>query len=79
MVLVLNWRRFMLQRETIWYWWQGIFSKLTELKSELEKQFSVSVKVIEKDLSVPDAAREVYDETTTMNINVITLSIMRGL
>jgi uncharacterized protein len=46
------------------------FSKLTELKSELEKQFSVSVKVIEKDLSVPDAAREVYDETTTMNINV---------
>jgi uncharacterized protein len=46
------------------------FSKLTELKSELEKQFSVSVKIIEKDLSVPNAAREVYDETSIMNVNV---------
>ena len=45
-------------------------AKLEELKTELEKQYSIKVFVIEKDLSLPDAARKVYDETTGQNIQV---------
>jgi short-subunit dehydrogenase len=45
-------------------------SKLDELKSELEKQFGVSVYTIEKDLSATNAAQEVYDKTKEKNISV---------
>jgi len=38
-------------------------SKLDELKSELEKQFKISVHTIGKDLSLANSAQEVYDET----------------
>jgi short-subunit dehydrogenase len=45
-------------------------SKLEEIKTELEKQFKVSVYTIGKDLSVPNAAQEIYDETNKQNIQV---------
>ncbi len=45
-------------------------SKLDELKTELEKQFKVSVYTIDKDLSVTNAAQEIYDETNKQNIQV---------
>jgi hypothetical protein len=45
-------------------------SKLDEIKSELEKQFGIKVYNIGKDLSKPNAAQEVYDETTQQKIQV---------
>jgi short-subunit dehydrogenase len=45
-------------------------SKLDELKSELEKQFGVSVYTIGKDLSAIDAAQKVYEETNKQNIQI---------
>jgi hypothetical protein len=45
-------------------------SKLDELKTELEKQFKVSIYTIGKDLSVTNAAQEIYDETNKLNIQV---------
>lgn len=44
--------------------------KLDELKSELEQKHKVQVFTIEKDLSVPGAAREVYDELKKQSISV---------
>ena len=45
-------------------------SKLDELKTELEKQFNISVLTIGKDLSLPNAAKEIYNETNKQNIQV---------
>ena len=45
-------------------------SKLDELKTELEKQFKVSVYTIGKDLSETNAAQEIFDETKKQNIHV---------
>jgi short-subunit dehydrogenase len=45
-------------------------SKLNELKVQLEKEFKVKVYIIEKDLSAHNAALEVYNETTKLNIQV---------
>jgi short-subunit dehydrogenase len=45
-------------------------SKLDELKTELENQYKVSVYTIGKDLSLTNAAQEVYDETKKENIQV---------
>ncbi len=45
-------------------------TKLEELKLELEKQYQVSAVVIAKDLSVPNAARDVFDETQKKGIQV---------
>jgi len=45
-------------------------SKLDELKTDLEKQFKVSVYTIGKDLSSTNAAQEVYDETNKQNIQI---------
>lgn len=45
-------------------------SKLDELKTDLEKQFKVSVYTIGKDLSATNAAQEIYDETNKQNIQV---------
>jgi uncharacterized protein len=45
-------------------------SKLDELKSELENQFKVSVYTIGKDLSLSNAAQEVYNETTQQKIQI---------
>ena len=45
-------------------------SKLDELKLELETQFKVSVYTIGKDLSVVDAALEVYNETSEKGIQI---------
>lgn len=45
-------------------------SKLDELKTELEKQFRVSVYAISKDLSLTNAAQEIYNETNKENIQV---------
>ena len=36
--------------------------KLEQLKTELEEKHSVKVMVIAKDLSLPDSAREIYNE-----------------
>ena len=45
-------------------------SKLDELKSELEKQFGVSVYTIGKDLSAINSAQEVYEETSRQNLQI---------
>jgi len=45
-------------------------SKLDELKREFEQQHKVLVYTIGKDLSLPGAAREVYDELKQQNISV---------
>ena len=45
-------------------------SKLDELKTELEKQYKISVYIIGKDLSAFNSAQEVYDETTKENIQI---------
>ncbi len=44
--------------------------ELNNLKQELEKKYSVQVKVIPKDLTRPEAAREVYDEVKGAGIEV---------
>lgn len=45
-------------------------SKLDELKDEIEGKYKVWVYTIGKDLSLPNAAREVYDELKTKSISV---------
>jgi short-subunit dehydrogenase len=45
-------------------------SKLDEIKIELEKQYKVSVYIISKDLSLTNAAQEVYNATIKENIQV---------
>ena len=45
-------------------------TKLNELKAELEKQNNIKVYNIGKDLSAPNAALEVYEETKKQNIQV---------
>jgi len=45
-------------------------SKLDEIKTELEKQYKVSVYIISKDLSLTNSAQEVYNETIKENIQV---------
>jgi short-subunit dehydrogenase len=44
--------------------------KLDELKSELEAAHKIKVYTIGKDLSLPNAAKEVYDETTRQHISI---------
>lgn len=44
--------------------------KLNELKAELESKHSVQVTVIPKDLTLPDAAQEVYDHVKREGIEV---------
>lgn len=45
-------------------------SKLNEIKTDFEAQYNVNVHVIGKDLSLPNAAQEVYNETTSNSIEV---------
>ena len=45
-------------------------NKLDELKTELVKKHGISVHTIGKDLSVPGAAKEVYDELNKLKISV---------
>lgn len=45
-------------------------SKLDELKKELESQYEIKVYTIGKDLSAPNAAQEVFDETSKQNIQI---------
>lgn len=45
-------------------------SKLDEIKNELENIFNVAVYTIGKDLSVVNAAQDVYDETSKQNIQI---------
>ncbi|MBC7552670.1 MAG: SDR family oxidoreductase [Taibaiella sp.] len=45
-------------------------SRLDEIKVQLEKQFRITVYTIGKDLSLTDAARQVYDETKSRNITI---------
>ncbi len=45
-------------------------SKLDELKKELESEYKISVYTIGKDLSEPNAAQAVYEETTGQQIKV---------
>jgi len=45
-------------------------SNLDQLKTELENKYKNSVYTIEKDLSVPGSANEVYDEVKENNIEV---------
>ena len=45
-------------------------NKLDTLKNELEQKFRITVYNIGKDLSLPDSAKEVYDELNQNNISV---------
>lgn len=54
-------------------------NKLDELKSELEEKYKVHVYTIGKDLFLPDAAREVYDELKQHNISIDYLINNAGL
>ncbi len=45
-------------------------SKLNQLKTELEKQYKVTVNVIEKDLSKANASKELFYETQRKNIQI---------
>lgn len=44
--------------------------KLNEIKKELESKYGVKVVVIVKDLSLPEAPKEVYDELKAQNIEI---------
>lgn len=44
--------------------------KLEELKIELEIKFGITVITIAKDLSIPNAAKELYNEIQEMNVQV---------
>lgn len=45
-------------------------AKLNELKKQLEQQHKVDIHVIDKDLSLPNAALEVYEETKRNNLPI---------
>lgn len=45
-------------------------TKLDELKAELERQYKITVYTIGKDLSLPLAAQEVYDEIKSQQIQI---------
>lgn len=45
-------------------------SKLDELKTELEKQYKISVYTIGKDLSAANSAQDIYNETTEKKIQI---------
>ncbi len=45
-------------------------TKLNELKLELENKFKVNITIIDKDLSLPNSASEVYNETKKLNIEI---------
>lgn len=45
-------------------------SKLDQLKTELEKQYNIAVHTIGKDLALPNAAREVFEETSRQHIQI---------
>lgn len=44
--------------------------KLQAIKNELEQEFGISVRVIEKDLSKVNAAKEVFDETEKLGLEI---------
>ena len=44
--------------------------RLNELKEELENKYKVNVKVISKDLTLPNAAMEIYNEVKESGIEV---------
>ena len=45
-------------------------NKLVELKKELEKNHKINVFVIQKDLTKPDAAKEIYEEVKNAGLKV---------
>lgn len=45
-------------------------SKLEDLKTTLQQQFDITVLTIEKDLSEPNAATEIYEETNKKGIQI---------
>lgn len=45
-------------------------NKLNEIKSELEKQHGISVYTIGRDLSIPNAAKQIYDEVKKKKITI---------
>lgn len=44
--------------------------KLEEIKSEIETKYNVKVNIISKDLSIKNAAQEVYNEVKNLNLQV---------
>lgn len=45
-------------------------AKLNELKKQLEQQYKANVYIIDKDLSLPNAALEVYEETKNQGLQI---------
>lgn len=45
-------------------------NKLIELKNELEKKYNINVKTIAKDLSLPEAPTEIYNEVKKSGIKI---------
>lgn len=44
--------------------------KLAQLKEELESTYGITVMIITKDLSIPEAAKEVYEEVNSAGIEI---------
>ncbi len=44
--------------------------KMEQLKKELENEYGIKAMIIEKDLSLPDAAKEIYDEVKKAGIEI---------
>jgi len=45
-------------------------NKLNQLKNELEEKYKISVLVIQKDLTSPNASKEIYDQVKTAGLKV---------
>lgn len=44
--------------------------KLADLKADLERTYDINVKIIVKDLTQPEAAKQIYEEVTQENITI---------
>lgn len=53
--------------------------QLEQLKSELEEKYSVNIKVIVKDLGLPNSPKEIYDEVTDAGVEIDYLINNAGL
>ena len=53
--------------------------KMDQLAAEVEKCFGIKTRVIAKDLSLPESAREIFDELNAANVPVDVLINNAGL
>jgi hypothetical protein len=53
--------------------------KMDQIATEVEKSFGITTRVITKDLSLPESAREIFDELNAANVHVDVLINNAGL